>query len=140
MKIKQFILFVFIIMMMGCPVRAEIISVIANPNVTESTIDKSSIQRIYLGKKTRWDNNLKINPAMLSKGLTHDQFIKNYVNKSIPQFITFWKKAVFTGRGLPPKSFENESDLIKYVADTPGAIGYVSVSKNISGVKILNVK
>jgi hypothetical protein len=44
---------------------------------------------------------------------------------------------VFTGQGAMPKTFDSESALIEYVADTPGAVGYVSRISPQDLVKLL---
>ena len=51
-----------------------------------------------------------------------------------------FKTLVFTGKGAQPKAFANDADVVKYVAATKGAIGYVSESADVSGVKKIQVK
>jgi hypothetical protein len=52
--------------------------------------------------------------------------VKNHIGESPDQFRVGWQKAVFTGQGAMPKTFDSEAALIEYVAATPGALGYVS--------------
>jgi hypothetical protein len=47
---------------------------------------------------------------------------------------------VFTGKGIPPKSFASETDLVDFVASTPGSVGFVSSSANVSSVKKLELE
>jgi ABC-type phosphate transport system substrate-binding protein len=53
-------------------------------------------------------------------------FLQNYVGENPDEFRARWRKAVFTGEGSMLKELSSESDVLKYVASTPGAIGYVS--------------
>ena len=47
---------------------------------------------------------------------------------------------VFNGMGRMPKSFKNEADVISYVSETEGAIGFVSPKgADAAGVKIITV-
>jgi hypothetical protein len=46
---------------------------------------------------------------------------------------------VFTGKGSMPKSFASDAEILKYVAKTPGAIGYVSAGADAAGVKKIAV-
>ncbi|MBU1920609.1 hypothetical protein KKG66_07170 [bacterium] len=32
---------------------------------------------------------------------------------------------MFTGEGIPPRAFETEEELRRFVAETPGALGFV---------------
>lgn len=131
---------VLLIVFMASPCFAENAVVVVNKDVPDSSLDAESLQRIYLGKKTRWSGGKKIVPVMLKSGSTHEVFVEKFLNKAVSQFNTYWKQAVFTGKGIPPKTFENENDLMEYVSETPGAIGYISTRKKVLGVKIILIE
>jgi len=116
------------------------IVVIANPDVTLDDIAPKFLERIYLGKRTRWDDDRTIVPVMLKAGPTHEEFVETYLERSVHRFVTYWRQLVFTGKGVPPKSFGDEQALVAYVAGTAGAIGYVSEGNVAAGVKILRVR
>jgi len=64
--------------------------------------------------------------------------VHGYVSRENPEeFRSQWRKVVFTGQGAMPKAFDSESALIEYVADTPGAVGYVSRISQQDRVKLL---
>jgi len=67
-------------------------------------------------------------------------FLEAYIGRSEAQFRNYWRKAVFSGQGKPPKVFSSEEELVAFVAKTPGAIGYVDSKTDVSSVKVLNVK
>ena len=113
--------------------------IIANPGLDDNSIEQKDLQRIYLGKQTRWEDNTSIVPVMLKSGPLQDEFIEGYLDRSIQRFATYWRQMVFTGKGVPPKSFASESDLVDFVARTPGSVGFASTGTNVSGVKVLAV-
>jgi len=113
--------------------------VVAHPELAESDVDEPTLRRIYLGKKTRWNDGTPVVPVMLTDGPVHDWFVEERVGRSVPKFVTFWKQSVFTGRGMPPRAFASEDELLFFVARTPGAIGYVSRDAAADGVKVLDV-
>ena len=113
--------------------------IIANPGLDDNSIEQKDLQRIYLGKQTRWEDNTSIVPVMLKTGPLHDEFIEGYLERSVQRFVTYWRQMVFTGKGVPPKSFASESDLVDFVAHTPGSVGFASAEANVSGVKVLAV-
>ncbi len=113
--------------------------IIANPGVAETAIDSRDLQRIYLGKQTQWQDDTSIVPVMLKSGPLHDVFIEDFVDRSVQRFVTYWRQMVFTGKGIPPKSFVQESELVAYVASTPGSVGFASAAANVSGVKVLSL-
>jgi ABC-type phosphate transport system substrate-binding protein len=46
---------------------------------------------------------------------------------------------VFTGKGQKPKAFKTDEELIQFVSETSGAIGYVSADVTIKNVKTITV-
>jgi len=118
---------------------AENVIIICHPDVPENSLNKNDIKNIFLGKKTEWGDNKKIIFVVLKENETHETFLKEYVEKTSFQYLNYWKKQVFTGKGKPPKSFDTENELIDYVANTEGAIGYVSAGIEKKNVKVISV-
>ena len=139
---KQIIFFLISVNILIFPAYATAdVIVIANESVPESSISKLDLQLIFLGKKKSWDNGGIIKPAMLKSGTTHEEFIERYIQKTVLKFSSFWKNAILSGTGLPPKSFSIEKDLVKYVAGKKNAVGYISsdTPHADSGVKVLEL-
>jgi len=113
---------------------------VANFSVSESSVSKGDVKRIFLGKKVKWSDGQKIHAVILTSGAVHEDFIKKYIAKTAYSLSLFWKMAIVTATGIPPKSFNNESDLLKYVAETKGAVGYISVGTANDGVKLISIK
>lgn len=118
------------------------IVVIANNSVAESSVTKQDLKMIFLGKKKSWDSGKKIKPVTLKDGASHEAFVSTYVEKTAASFSSFWKHAILSGTGIPPKSFSSEGDLLKYVAGKEGAVGYISSDTpySDSDVKVLSIK
>ncbi|MEZ4649973.1 MAG: hypothetical protein R3E97_14520 [Candidatus Eisenbacteria bacterium] len=43
------------------------------------------------------------------------------------------------GAGVPPKAFDTEDELLRFVAETPGSIGYVSIRTPTTGAKTITL-
>lgn len=118
---------------------AEDLIVIGNRSVPASELTSQEIKKIFLGKKKVWGNGLKVEMAVLSDGQLTDRFLKTYVKKNSSMYGKYWKKQVFTGGAKPPVAFVREKDLVEYVSNTKGAVGYVSSQSYTDSVKILSV-
>lgn len=116
------------------------VQIIANKNVPISYISPDMLKDIFLGKKNSWDNGASINFVTLDSGQSHNDFLKDHLQKSDAQYNNYWKKQVFTGQGQMPKSFSSDKAMIDFVAGTNGAIGYVSSTADTGLVKIITVK
>ena len=114
--------------------------VVVYPDVPVETVGDQTLERIFLGKKTRWNDDLDVVPVMLKDGPVHDEFVEEHLDRSVSRFVTYWKQALFTGRGVPPRSFATEDELIFFVSRTPGAVGYVSDGTPVDGVRIIAVE
>jgi ABC-type phosphate transport system substrate-binding protein len=123
----------------SCALAADI-AVVANKNVSQSSLSKDNLKAIFLGQTTAWGNGAKIEFVTLKDSSEiHEEFLKQYVDKSTSQFSNFWKQQVFTGKGRMPKQFDSESKLIEYVSATDGAIGYVSGKAAKGSAKVISI-
>jgi len=125
------------VMCVGQAVAAPIL--IANNSVAESALSAGDVQKIFLGKTANWGDGSRVMLSMLKDGPVSDEFLKTWVKKSQKQFGTFWKKAVFSGTGEMPAAFDSEAELVKFVAGTPGAVGYVDEATPHADVKVITI-
>jgi len=105
---------------------AQDIVLVANKGVQISGIKDSDLRAIFTGEKTRFADGSHAVPVTLKGGPAHEVFLKNHVREDPDEFRAQWRKAVFTGQGAMPRTFDSEAALLQYVAATPGALGYVS--------------
>jgi ABC-type phosphate transport system substrate-binding protein len=113
--------------------------VVAHPEVPADRVSAALLQRIYLGKTTRWEGDLSIRPVMLHDAEVHEAFVTGLLDRSPESFSVYWKRLVFTGKGRPPESFESGEALAAFVRATPGAIGYLGAGADTTGLKVLAV-
>ncbi len=116
------------------------IRVIANPALTVSGISADDLKSIFLATKTSLGISSHVEPVLLKSGATHEAFVRQYIGKTDAALETYYRSLVFTGKGSMPKALASEAEVVSYVANTRGAIGYVSAATNIGGVKVLDVK
>jgi len=88
------------------------------------TLSSQDVSLIYLGKKTLWEGDLRLSPALLRESHPAMQyFIEKKLGKSVGQFRAYWRKLLFSGSGTVPKSFRREEELFQYLENNPGAVG-----------------
>ena len=123
-----------------------LLSTVAEPiiitNSSTTSLEKATLKKIFLGKKKKFDGGEKVVLSTLTKGTSSDEFMTKFVNKKYNQFTVYWKQIMFTGRGVMPKSFNSDKELIDFVAKTSGAIGYISDGTLTlpSGVTVIQLK
>ena len=137
--LTSLIIIFFLALWEWAPAYAEVL-IITHPDVKETSLAKKEIKIIFLGKKVQWQDKSKINAAILVEADLYKDFLQTYVNKTQNQFTNYWRKMIFTGKGFPPKRFQSSAELIVYVAETPGAIGFIKAGTEVKNVNVINVQ
>jgi ABC-type phosphate transport system substrate-binding protein len=120
--------------------RAADVSYVVNPQSTETSLSADDLKSILLGNKIKWDGGGVIKLAVLTAGPVHEQVMQERTQRSADQFDKYWKKLVFTGKGVLPTQAADDAAVIDYVAKTPGALGYVASTSVTAQVKVLAIK
>ena len=118
---------------------ASDVRIIANATVPVSQISKEDIKEIFLGRKVRWKDGQQIVVVTSKQHEVHKQFVIQYTDMTPFQFMSWWRKLLFTGKGLLPLSFKTEKELTEYIANNSGAIGYLSVRPQSDRIKVIQV-
>ncbi len=90
----------------------------------EDPLTQEEIQQIFLGKKTRWKDNTTIIFVIFNQEEVYKTFLRQYVQKTYSQYLNYWKKQVFTGKGRMPRMFNDPQELMAFLANTEGAISF----------------
>lgn len=112
------------------------IVIIGNKSIAESSLNKQDLKNIYLGRKTAWSDKKRIIFVTLDNKNVSEEFLDEYLNMISAQYANHWLEKVYTGQGTPPRTFASDEEMIRFIADTDGAIGYVTSSDDLNGVKI----
>ena len=123
----------------AAPVSASPV-VIVHPGVDVDQLNVQQVRKIFMGKVVKWDNGDRIRLATMGGGGRSKEFLATYINKTPKQYFTTWKRAVFSGTGHMPASFETEAEMIAFVARTKGAVGFIDQDTEHRGVKVVPVK
>lgn len=119
--------------------------VLVQAQVPVNQIKLSELKKIYLGTRTFWDQSLAIHTTQLDTSLlTTSSFVEIALEMSITSYTNYWRRRVFSGRGLPPRILNSETELMTYISNTEGAIGFISKKTSIpneinASVKVINI-
>ncbi len=109
------------------PLEANDVVLVRHKTTTLPVLDKQDVKDLFLGKKTLFAETL-VSVATLKDGDIHKQFLRDYVGKTVVQYRNYWRIQLFSGKGMMPPVFKNETDLVAFIRRTPGAIGVVSTT------------
>ncbi len=112
-------------------------ALIGNKNVASEKVDEAALKAILLGKKVSWDGAGRITLALLKAGPVADESIKQHAEMTVSAFNNHWRRLAMTGGGTAPKAFDKEDELRKFVAETPGAIGFIDSASADASVVVI---
>lgn len=136
---KTFIICVCMLMLTALAAQAELL-VIANKSVTQSTLTSQDIKDIFLGNKQYWNDKSKITVATLSEGDTATTFFKTYLGMSPKKYDGMWNEKLYTGGKFSPRLFKNPKQLIDFINQNSGAIGFIDSSSPAKDVVVVEIK
>ena len=99
--------------------------------------DLATLQRLYTGRIVSL-NEQPATPLNLPPGSPmRQQFLKTILGQSEEQYSGYWLVRRYVGKGAPPQEVASPEEVIRIIATTPGAIGYVPTAKAPAGSNII---
>ena len=128
LNLRVLLLLLGLSLLPGAPARAagsEVLAIIVPADLAVKRLSASELSLIFLRKKLYWPNGKRMRPANLPTQHDLRQRFSQRVLGSLPETQTeYWNEQYFHGVS-PPHVVNSQEAMLRYVADTPGAIGYV---------------
>ncbi len=114
--------------------------VIINLDNPTARVDATFLRDAFLKKRRSWPDGTNIRPADLTeRSSVRHVFSEKVLGRAVTAVRIYWRQRVFAGRGVPPPEFARESEIVEYVRRHDGAVGYISVTHPVEGVRVLAV-
>ena len=113
------------------------VAVIAHPDVPVESIDENTLLDFYSGDIREWNNGEKITVYDLKKAKEVKDVFYKHLGKSSSRMKSIWMKKMLAGEGEPPEAIQDEKSMLLKVAETPGAVGFISVENVDNSVKLI---
>ncbi len=106
---------------------------------TDKHIRKSDLSQIYKRRKLFWSDGTKVQAVNLqASNVLRRQFSQSVLDGLPEDLEKYWNEMYFHGIS-PPYVLSSEESVMRFVSNTPGAIGYVSYCNTDSRVKVVLV-
>jgi TonB family protein len=113
--------------------------IVVNPSNPVSSLSRTQVSQLFL-EKTTWDNGAAVSPVdLLPTSPVREGFSKELLGVPVPVAIERIREVAKTAGGNPPPAVASDREVLAYVRLKPGAIGYVSLGADVSGVKVVSV-
>lgn len=129
-----------IAMLIGAPLSASgQVAVIANKSVPVDSLKKSDLINFYTGDIKVWSDHQSVIVFDLKNKNDVKKKFYDFLGKSSSRMKSIWLKKMLSGEGDPPEALSTEDEIVKRVASTAGAIGFVDKAKANQNVKTLMI-
>ncbi|NDY94010.1 phosphate ABC transporter substrate-binding protein [Ideonella livida] len=113
--------------------------VIAHRGVPVQQLDGDGVTRLFLKQSTQWPDGRPAEPVDLREGhALRAAFYARVAGRTPAQVRAYWARQSFTGMALPPRQLTTPEEVERYVASTPGAVGYVARRPVSPQVKVIH--
>ena len=117
----------------------EPIAIIMSANAPSVVLKKDDLILLYQRKKLFWPDGVRAQPVNLPANHPLRQaFSQAVLNRSPEDLEKYWNDLYFHGIS-PPYVLASEEAILRFVSETPGAIGYVPLCSVDTRVKIVLV-
>ena len=114
--------------------------VIVNSGNATEELSADQASKIFL-KQAKFPSGAAATPVDQPKSAaTRGEFTKTVHGKTVAAIESYWQQQIFSGKDVPPAAKPTDADVVAFVKATPGAIGYVSASADVGGVKVVAIK
>jgi ABC-type phosphate transport system substrate-binding protein len=130
----------FVISMATVARATDPVRVIVHPATNALTLERDQVSRMFLRKESYWPDGTEVAPVdQRTASEVRLRFTGWVHRRSVSAIAYYWQQRVFSGHGAPPPERSSDREVIEFVAETPGAIGYVSTAADIRRVQEVKI-
>jgi ABC-type phosphate transport system substrate-binding protein len=109
--------------------------VIAHPSV--GALNASTLQRLYTGRAIEVDGRPVTVVNAPAGSPLRARFLESVLEMDDQKYIAYWIVRRHIGKGAPPPELKTAAEVIEFVRQTPGGIGYIAASDLRPGLNVV---
>jgi len=123
------------------PATDDALGIVVNRSNPVENLSLAELRKIFMGEQTHWSNGRRITVVMLEPGKQERQAVLTQIYRMDDKdFNKHFLQGMFTGEiHAAPKTLATSTEVLKFVFNVPGAIGYVRGAEADESVNIVHV-
>jgi ABC-type phosphate transport system substrate-binding protein len=114
--------------------------IVNNANETTS-LAKKELSQLFMKKTAKWGNGTPVVAVdQTEKSPARERFTQEVHGKSVAAVKSYWQQQIFSGRDVPPVEKNSDAQVVAFVKQNAGAVGYVGETADTAGVKVVGVQ
>lgn len=125
----------------GRPAADDCVAIVVNRSNPVENLSLAELRKVFRGEQNHWSNGRRVTVVMLESGKTERQAILSQIYQMDDKdYNSYFLHNMFTGEvHAAPVALASSADVLKYVLNVQGAIGYVRTIDADDSVKIVRV-
>ena len=125
----------------GSPAADECLAILVNRSNPVENLSFAELRKVFLGEQNHWSDGRRITLVMLESGKPERQVVLNLIYRMEDKdFNAYFLHHVFTGDiHAAPTTLATPTEVLKFVSNVQGAIGYLRTTAVDESVKIVRV-
>jgi TonB family protein len=115
----------------------EAYRIIVNPSNPTTALTKAQVSNLFLRKTVSWEDGRPAAPVDQTDAAVREAFARDVLGMAATTAFSQAQQAAAAGRGEAPVSVASDREVLAFVRLKPGAIGYVSATAPVQGVKVV---
>ena len=119
----------------------DALAIVVNRSNPVDSLSFPELRKIFMEEQDHWSNGRRITVVMLEPGRVERQAVLAQIYKMDEKdFNQYFLHNMFTGElHAAPKALGSSSEVLKFVFNIPGAIGYLKPSEVNDSVKVVRI-
>ena len=114
------------------------LAVVVNVKSGVAVMTRNEVVNIFFGRYRQFFNGLEAKPVdLVDSNPDRANFYQALVGKDLSEINAYWARLVFSGRLRPPVQVSSSDEVLKWVVNNPGGIGFVEMSKVAARVRVV---
>lgn len=125
----------------GSPAADECLAILVNRSNQVENLSFAELRKVFLGEQNHWSDGRRITLVMLESGKPERQVVLSLIYRMEDKdFNAYFLHHVFTGDvHAAPTTLTTPAEVLKFVSNVQGAIGYLRTTAVDESVKIVRV-
>jgi ABC-type phosphate transport system substrate-binding protein len=119
----------------------DCLAIVVNRSNPVENLSFVELRKVFRGEQSHWSNGRRVTVVMLESGKTERQAVLTQIYQMDDKdYNNYFLHNMFTGEvHAAPVALASSADVLKYVLNVQGAIGYVRAMDADDSVKVLRV-
>ena len=105
-----------------------------------SSVEKGEVAKMFMKQTVKWAGGQAVEPVDQAPSAgVRERFSADVHGKAVGAVQSAWQRIIFSGRGVPPPEVTSDDQVLSFVAEHPGGIGYVSEGAGTDRAKVVDV-